>query len=170
MDKLTFQKTSQIILATNKFINVPEVLKFEDTNLIEIVRDKVLGLTTQIPIYHSDGTYLAKVVGTRVFKTKAGEKAGIRIDKLANVWECKLENKTMFEIHHEAGDSFKTLAELYTPEGYFVKISDTKAPNLIDISNKGLQIGNLLLMGNTFVNTKTGIWLKKDGTVRIGVS
>lgn len=75
MNKLVFQNTSEIILATNTFINVQEILKFEDTNLIEIIKEENLGFTTKIPIYHSDGTYLTKVVGTRVFPTELGKKS-----------------------------------------------------------------------------------------------
>lgn len=168
MNKLIFQNTSEIILATNTFINVQEILKFEDTNLIELIKEENLGLTTQIPIYHSDGTYLTKVVGTRVFPTELGKKAGVIIEKLSDVWECKLEGKTIFEIHHEKGESFKTLAELYTPEGYFVKCSETRIPGLFDMNGKGLKVGGMTFSGNTFKNLKTGIWLRKDGSGSIG--
>ena len=168
MNKLIFQNTSEIILATNTFINVEEILKFEDTNLIELVKDVNLGLTTKIPIYHSDGTYLTKVVGTRVFPTELGKKAGVRIEKLSDVWECKLDGKTIFEIHHKKGESFKTYAELYTPEGYFVKCSESKIPGLINMNGDGLVVGGMTLAGNTFKNLKTGIWIRKDGSGSIG--
>ena len=72
--ELVFQSSPRIVVATNTFINVPTILKYEDTPLMEVIQKQDLGFTTQIPIYHSDGTYLAKVKGNRVFPTKAGEK------------------------------------------------------------------------------------------------
>ena len=84
-NSLIFQTTPEVTLATNKFINVPVILKYEDTNLIEIIKEEGLGFTTQIPIYHNDGTYLAKVNGNRIFLTKDGEKAGLKIEKHQNL-------------------------------------------------------------------------------------
>lgn len=54
---IIFQASPRVTIATNTFINVPVVLKYEDINLIEIVKREQLGYTTQIPIYHQDGTY-----------------------------------------------------------------------------------------------------------------
>ena len=69
MNQLIFSKMPQVTLATNNFINVPVILKFDDINLIELIKEEKLGFTTQIPIYHPDGTYLAKVNGTRIYLT-----------------------------------------------------------------------------------------------------
>lgn len=96
------------------------------------------------------------------------KKAGVKIEKLSNVWECKLDGRTIFEIHQEKGDSFKTLAELYAPEGYFVKCSDSNIPGLIDMNGEGLKVGGMMFSGNIFENLKTGIWLRKDGSGSIG--
>jgi len=73
--KLYFQSSPSITVATNTFINVPVVLKYEDTPLIEVIREHAIGFTIQIPIYHADGTYLAKVKGNRVYPTEAGKKS-----------------------------------------------------------------------------------------------
>ena len=54
MATLIFQKTPIVSFLTNKFINVPVILKHEDTNLIEIANKVGMGFTTEIPIYHSD--------------------------------------------------------------------------------------------------------------------
>ena len=167
---LTFQTSPKVTIATNTFINVPVVLKYEDTNLIEIVKEENLGFTTQIPIYHQDGTYLAKVNGNRMFLTKDGEKAGLKIEKHQGLWACTLNDRTLFEIQQQTGDAFKTTAELYTPDGFFVKSSDSPIPNLFDTSGNGIKMGGMMMSGNTFEGCKIGIWLKKNGSCSIGVN
>jgi len=77
MENLIYQTVPVVTLATNHFIEVPIILQYDDTPLVSIVREQELGFTTEIPIYHEDGTYLAKVKGTRVYATKDGEKSGI---------------------------------------------------------------------------------------------
>ncbi len=170
MNQLIFQTVPIVNVSTNIFINVPIILRFEDTNLIEIVKEEQLGFTTQIPIYHPDGTYLAKVNGTRMYLTEDGKKANLKIDKLQDVWACTLDNQTLFEIHHQKGDSFKAYAELYTPEGYFVKCTDQPVPVVINANNQTLHIGGIIMQGNTFQGCRIGVWLKKDGSCSIGVS
>ena len=168
MNKLIFSEIPQVTIATNTFINCPVILKFDDVNLIELIKEEQLGFTTQIPIYHPDGTYLAKVNGNRIFLTDDGKKAGLKIEKKANVWECQMEKQTLFEIHQEAANSFKTQAELYTPTGHFVKCTDSPKPDLIDINGNALQIGGITMSGNTFSGMKTGIWIRSNGQFSIG--
>lgn len=167
-DKLIFQTTTEVKIASNTFINVPVILKFEDTNLIEIVKDLELGFTTQIPIFHADGTYLAKINGTRSYPTVAGRKAGIIVEKSHHLWICKMGTHTLFEIRQQPDDSFKIMAELYTPYGYFVKCNDS-ASDLIDLKGKALNIGGIMMSGNTFIGCSTGIWLRRDGSCTVGL-
>ncbi len=168
--KLIFQSSPSITVATNIFINVPVVLKYEDTPLIEVIKEHGIGFTTQIPIYHSDGTYLAKVKGNRVYPTKEGEKANIEIRNPQGKFICSLDGKVMFELSHGVGDSFKADAELYTPDGYFVKCTDAPKPELFDLSGSAIQIGGITMIGNVIQNMSIGIWLRKDGSCAIGVS
>ena len=44
--KLVFQSSPSITVATNTFINVPVILKYEDTPLIEVIREQGIGFTT----------------------------------------------------------------------------------------------------------------------------
>ena len=67
MNELIFTSAPIVKLATNTFINVPIILQYEDIPLIQIIKTESAGFTTEIPIYHPDGTYLAKVVGSRLF-------------------------------------------------------------------------------------------------------
>lgn len=166
--QLYFSSSPVVTLATNTFINVPVILKFEDTPLLEIIREEAIRFTTQIPIFHSDGTYLAKVKGNRIFPTDAGKKANIKIDQKADKTICKVNDRIVFELSHGVGDAFKADAELYTPEGYFVKCTDSPTPELIDFNNKAIKIGGLTMSRCTFTNLRIGIWLRKNGSLAIG--
>ena len=170
METLTFQKIPIVTIATNKFINVPIILKYEDINLIEIINELGVGFSTQIPIFHSDGTYLAKVKGNRIFPTEDGKKAGIKLDQRLGLTICSMDNQTLFEIHHQTGESFKAFAELYTNDGCFVKCTDAPQPNLIDTKGNAIKIGGVAMSNNTFSGCTIGVWLRKNGSCMIGVN
>ena len=166
---LVFQESPTVVIATNTFKDVPVILKYEDTNLIEIVKEREISFTTQISIYHQDGTYLAKAVGNRLRITKEGEKTGLKIEKHPGIWACEMNGQTIFEIRHQTGEAFKTTAELYTPDGCFIKCTDDSTQNLIK-NREGLQIGEITIRRNTISGCKIGIWYRKDGSCSIGVN
>jgi hypothetical protein len=167
--KLFFQSSPSITLATNTFINVPVVLKYEDTPLIEVTKEHGVGFTTQIPIYHSDGTYLAKVRGNRVYPTESGKRANIEVRDTPGKFICSLENKPIFELSHGVGEAFKADAELYAPDGYLVKCTDAPKPELFDLTGNAIKVGGASMIGNVFQDLSIGIWLRKDGSCAIGV-
>ena len=166
--ELIYQSTPTVTFATNTFINVPTKLQFDDTPLISVVKEANLGFTSEIPIFHADGTYLAKVRGTRVFPTDAGKKAGIIMRSLPNLTACELNGKTLFEIIHEKGDAFRARAELYTPTGYFIKSSDTDLPNLLKADGSSLNVGGIKMTNCSFSGVRIGIWLQSNGSIGIG--
>ena len=168
MEKLIYQTAPRVTLATNHFINVPIVLQFDETPLMSIIKEESLGFTTQIPIYHADGTYLAKVKGTRVYPTSDGKKVGIEMRYPEGMTVCEMDGKTLFEIYHEPGDAFRTHAELYTPTGYFIKSYDTPTPELFTSDGKVLQAGGIHMSECTFSGCRIGIWLKSDGSCAMG--
>jgi len=170
MKNLIYQTSPTVTLATNHFVNVPIILQYDDTPLISIVKEQDLGFTTQIPIYHQDGTYLAKVNGTRVYPTEDGKKAGINMRQLSDATVCEMGGHTLFEIYHEKGDAFRAHAELYTPTGYFVKCSEMPTPEIISNQGQALQIGGIVMSGNMFQGCRIGIWLKSDGSCALGCS
>jgi len=170
MQELIYQSAPIVTLATNTFINVPIVFQYEETPLIEVIREQNLGFMSSIPIYHQDGTYLAKVNGTRIYPTEKGKLAGITIEKHSDVTVCMLGGKVAFEVHHHGGDSFKLLAELFAPDGYFVRIRDNPLPSLIDVNGNTLSVRGVSMTNCTFKNLRIGIWLKKDGSCRLGCS
>lgn len=170
MDQLIYHSTPRVMFASNTFINVPSILQFDDAPLISVVKEAELGFTTEIRIHHSDGTYLAKVRGTRVYATESGKKAGVEIRQLPQLWVCTVGGRTAFEIHQEPGDAFRTHAELYTPNGFFVKVAAGPEPELYDASGESLKIGGITMIGNVFQNLRIGVWVRSNGIVSIGVS
>jgi len=149
---LIFYKTPEVTVATNKFIRVPIILQYESTPLIEVVTAHKAGYTIQIPIYHPDGTYLAKAVGSRLFTTPAGDKANLILRyPQKGVTACELDGRTLFEIHRTAAAALNASAELHTPEGAFVKCSHDLTPQLFFQNvQTPLQVGGMTLMNNTF--------------------
>ena len=170
MEQLIYQTSPIVTFATNKFIDVPIILQFDDTPLISVVQEQALGFTTEIPIYHSDGTYLAKVRGTRVFSTADGKIAGLDVSQKAKTTVCTLGKRTVFEIHHQSGDAFRTEAELYTPEGFFIKTVDAPMRELLDASGKVLNLGGGIMSHNTIQGARIGVLIRSDGGCAIGVS
>ena len=168
MDQLVFQTSPTVTLSTNQFVNVPVILQYDDTPLISIIHEQALGFTTEIPIFHSDGTYLAKVKGTRIYPTKDGEKAGIAMRHPQGMTVCEMDGKTLFEIAHQPGEAFRTQAELFTPTGFFVKTTDTPTPQIIDSAGHELKIGGICMSNCFFNGVRIGIWLKSDGSCAIG--
>jgi hypothetical protein len=165
---LIFTTTPVVTFCSNTFINVPTILKFDETPLISVVKEEALGYTTEIPIFHADGTYLAKVRGTRVYATEQGKDAGVVVRKLPQLWVCEVKGRTVFEIYQQPGDAFRTKAELYTSTGYFVKVGDAPLPDLINAAGNALQVRGITMAGNVFQNLSTGVWVRSDGSVSIG--
>jgi hypothetical protein len=169
METLTFQTAPTVTFATNRFTNVPIIFQYDDTPMISVVKDETLNYTTEIPIFYSDGTYMAKVKGTRIYKTKEGEKVGLEMSYPKGMTVCKMGNKTVFEIYHESGDAFRTHAELHTPNGYFVKSLNT-FPKVLTKSGKPFVLGGLHIENSSVSNCRIGIWIKSNGSFIFGVS
>lgn len=169
VNKLIYQSSPTVEFGTNIFVNVPTILQFDETPLISIVKEEELGYTTSIPIYHQDGTYLAKVNGTRVWPTDDGKKAGINMRYPEGMTVCEMDGKTLFEITHQKGDAFRTQAELYTPEGFFVKYGNNPMPEqLLSASGDALQVGGVTMSRNMFSGCRIGIWMRSNGSVAMG--
>ncbi len=99
MDDLLFFDFPQMIeLCTNRFINVPVVLKYDDTPLISVTQTKKAGFATEFAIYNSDGVYIAKVKGSL---TEDGKKSNFLLRQPPNMTVCELGGQTLFEIHRD---------------------------------------------------------------------
>jgi hypothetical protein len=102
-----------------------------------------------------------------LFLTSEGNKAGLSLEYLNKITVCKLGKRVLFEIIRQEAAALKTRAELYTPDGYFIKVSESPQPELFDASGNSLKIRGVIMSGNTFVNCHIGVWIKKDGSVSI---
>jgi hypothetical protein len=86
-----------------------------------MVRSEGAGFTTQITIFHKDGTYLAKVKGTQMYLTPDGAKAGLKLRHPGLMTVCEMGTETLFEVRRDYAAPLKLTAELYTPTGGFIK-------------------------------------------------
>jgi len=109
-----------------------------------------------------------RLKATEFILPKQEKKVNIEIRDTPGKFICSLENKVMFELSHDVGDAFKADAELYAPDGYFVKCSDAPNPELFDLTGNAIKVGGVTMIGNVFQNLSVGIWLRKDGSCTIG--
>lgn len=168
---LSHQDGPIVEFATNKFINTPVILQFEDKPLIEVVKSEAAGYDASMQIYNKDGVYLAKVVGSRLHLTPDGEKSGLKLLHPQGMTVCELNGKTLFEVRRSGPAALKAQAEIFTPNGLFIKSNDREMATFkIDPSDKALKIRGIHMIGNTFVNMAIGILLHNDGGMAIGVS
>jgi hypothetical protein len=171
MEPLIYQQAPVVHLASNTFVDVPTILQYDETPLIQVVRTAEAGFTTEIPIYHSDGTYLAKVVGSQLYATDDGKKAGVTLRHPGHATVCELDGKPLFELIREGAAALKTRAELYTPDGSFIKCADEDlAGYVIGPHQDHLKIRGLTMIGNTFRGMRIGVWVRSDGSVAVGVA
>ena len=170
MTELIYHSTPAVTFGGNTFVNVPTILQFDDTPLVTVVREESLAFSTEIPIYHPDGTYLARVRGNRVWPTEQGRKAGIVVKQLPQLWVCTVDGRTAFEIHQQPGDAFRAQAELYAPGGYLVRVWDQSSPALFDASGGAIQVHGVTMIDNHFSGLRIGVWIRSDGTTAVGVS
>jgi len=167
-EKLIHTPSPVVVFATNTFIDTPIILQFEDTPLIEVVRTLQAGFTTQFQIYASDGTHLAKVVGSRLFTTEVGTKAGLRLRHPDRMTVCELGGRTVFEVRRTEAAALATQAELYTPQGAFIRGTDTELGGHVIRNDQPLTLSSMTMEGCRFERCRIGIWVKSDGSVRIG--
>ncbi len=167
-DSLIFTQSPNIELGSNFFINVPVILQYKETPLISVESSIGAGFTTNIPIYHSDGTYLAKVKGSQLYSTEDGRKAGVTLRHEDKITVCLIDGKEVFELRRKDAASLKTEAELYVPDGKLISYRGS-SPALLDTSNNRLAIGGIIMTGSTIEGCSIGI-LIDENSVSIGVN
>lgn len=173
---LIFNQHPIVEIATNRFHNIPVILQYDNTPLIEVVKTLNVGFEIQIPIYHSDGTYLAKVKSSQIYPTEAGKKAGITLRHPDKMTICEMAGKTIFEITRKEAATLKTQAELYTPDAAFIKCDDSGiAGYVLDKQSTHLALGSssgarLVMTHSDIYAQKIGIHIKKDGSILVACS
>jgi hypothetical protein len=139
--------------------------------LIEVVQLEGAGFTTQFSIYNRDGIYLAKVRGARLFLTDEGEKANLALRHPGLRTICELDGKTIFEVSPKEAGAVKAEAELYSPDGRFLKKADSGMPSeLISADGSALRIGGIVMTGNYFEGLRIGVHIRRDGSLAIRVN
>ena len=158
-----------IEIATNIFANVPIILQYDETPLIEVVREMNVGFNIQISIYHNDGTYLAKVKGSQIYLTDDGKKAGVTLRYPDKITVCEVAGRTVFEIKRKEAATLKTQAELYTSDAAFIKCSNTDmAGYVLGDDNKHLSLRRSnIIRGCMVTGCRIGIHIRKDGSMGI---
>lgn len=153
-EQLVFTQSPAVVIATNTFLcRIP--VRYQDTPMMEFIREMTTlntpGITTKIPIFHNDGTQLAIVKGARLFDTKDGEKAGVKLRHLPDGQVCELNGKTLFELRRSAAAAISMTAELFTPDGAFLKWSPKELNGLLTLEpGKPLKIGGAVFSNNYF--------------------
>ena len=74
--------------------------------------------------------------------------------------------KTLFEIHRTHAAALKMQAELYTPDGRFVEVTDNH-PKLYETSESGIIVGSMLLSENTFEGGSIALHIYSNGKIAI---
>lgn len=168
-ERLIFTRYPDVTVATNRFVEVPIIIQYEDIPLLRFVQEVDASFTTEIPIYHNDGTYLAKVKGTQIYLTDAGRKAGVSLRHPPNMTVCEMGGTTVFELVRCGAAALKTQAELYTNDGAFLKWSEELLGGTIKRGDERLQIGTLRMERFTVRGSRIGLLVTRDGGVQISV-
>jgi hypothetical protein len=171
METLIFKARPVVTIAGNSFVNVPIILQVIDTPLIEVVSLQEAGFTSRISVYHEDGTYLAKVVGAQIYKTRQGAKAGLEMRYPPGMTVCEMGGRTLFELTRSGAAALKGQAELYAPTGAFVKCADDGLRGFVlDKTATQLKIGGVTMTGCTVSNSHIGILVDAKGGIAIAVN
>jgi hypothetical protein len=166
---LVFFESPRVEFASNFFERVPVILQYDETPILEVVNTENAGFTTQFSIFHKDGTYLAKVKGSRLFLTDDGQKAKLRLRYPAGLTVCELDGRTLFEVRRKEAAALKAEAELFTPDGSFLKCSDEGLMGqIVRPGQEGLKIGGVTIKGMGFADCRIGIRVSSMGG-RVGM-
>lgn len=162
-----------ITIATNTFERVPIIVEYDGVPLIEMIQAPSAGFTTRFAIFHPDGTKLAITEGSRLFLTDSGEKSGLTLEHPNHMTVCKLGGQILFEISRTEAAALKTEAELYTPDGRFIRCNnnlDAGLPSGLFNGEDQLQLGSIIMRGCHFSGCRKGIVFRSDGSVGMGAN
>lgn len=163
-----FQSHPDVIIATNTFRNVGTIIQYEGIPLFEVGKFETAGYTTRFSVFHSDGTKIAVVKGSQIYLTEEGKKARIEMRHEPNLTACEVEGKTIFELRREGAAALKGSAELFTPDGAFVRANDDGISGVTRDDDQ-LKVGNMTMKGCLFANMRIAI-LVSNGRISIGVT
>lgn len=167
-DSLIFFESPEVEYAGNFFKDVPVILEYDDTPLIEVVQEEAVGFTTQFKIFNRDGIYIAKVKGSQLYLTEEGNKSNLCLRHPQNMTVCELDGQTLFEVRRKDAAALRTHAELFTPDGRFMKANDRGAPSVLILRDgSSLRVGGLFVVGCHFQGCRVGMHVTSAGTARL---
>lgn len=161
INSLLFSPAAVIHFGGNRFVHVPVILQVDDTPLIEAVPHNEISLTTRFTIFHGDGVLLATAVGTRLFCTVDGVKAGIEMQYPERATICLLGGRRLFEVRRIAAAALTITAELYSPAGLLV--SSNAAVPLEVRAHDGTPLAVAGAGGRRISNTPVGFSVTNQG-------
>lgn len=176
--KLVFVPKPVCQFGGQTFINVPIILLYDTTPLVEMVQFQGAGFGIEWDLFNEDGSKIGVVKGPRLFATEIGRKQGLKLEHFPNVTACQLSGRTLFELRRTEAAALKADAELFTPTGRFIRADESiglfgnppmqvGAPP-IRVTPTGIFGPSVMMVGNTFSNLEVGIHIKSDGGVGLG--
>lgn len=162
-----FQTHPDVQIGSNTFKNVPIILQFEDTPLLEVGKFVEAGYQTRFSVFNADGIHVAVVVGSQIRLTKEGKNARITQRFEPNLTVCELEGKPILEMKRIGAIALKGWAELYTPTGALIKVHDSGVSGLLK-GGGSLVVGGICMEDSILENFKIGVQIK-SGVVYFGV-
>jgi hypothetical protein len=157
------------VIATNTFNNVPIILQYNEVNIIEFLPAPVItnvSRETKIALFHPDGTLLGHAIGARIIETEAGKKAGLKLEHPDRMTFAKMGNRTLFEMRRPLAAVISLEAELFTQNGYLVKLKNDLG--LLSDKNVPITLNGVTLIGNTIKDYRIGIKMNSQGDTFIG--
>ena len=134
-----------------------------------MVQKQAAGFTTQFRIFNKDGIYIAKVKGSQVYLTEDGSKSNLILRHPPNMTVCEVDGQTIFEVRRKDAAALRTDAELFTPDGRFLKANQQGAPSdLISRDGSELRVAGLVMVGCHFRGCRVGVHVSSTGAVAIG--
>jgi len=155
---LTFQDRPEFQIGTLTFRNVPTIVQFCDTPLIEVGQFESAGYTTRFHVFHNDGTDLAIVKGANLFLTEDGRRAGLALRHEPKLIVCELGSHTLFELRHTEASALKGWAELYTPTGLLVR-AKVPTDSIFKYGEDWTEVGNVRIKSGICEGCPVGIYL-----------
>ncbi len=159
--ELIWQALPEVSLGSSTFRNVPIIIQYLDTPVLQLIESEHAAYTVKFPVYMSDGTQIATVKGSHIYRTDNGKKAKFEPHYYPDATVFELENKPVLELRRKGAAAIRGYAELYAPEGVLIEASDPKVTNLLSTAGH-LQIGTHVIVDLFCDGTLIGVHVQND--------
>lgn len=166
--QVVYSEHPVVEVGTNKFVNCPVILQYNDIPLLEVGKFVDAGYTIRFPVYNESGIKIGKVVGSQFYPTEEAEQARIQVRHEPNLTAFHLDGKPILELHRKGAAALHGWAELYAPGGVLIRATTEHAYELLR-NDSPLKIRSVLFQDNTFDGVKIGIKYTDD-SIHVGIS